>query len=751
MITRAFLFIRTLYLNTQGTIRVYHCSSSSSTTSRGYSSTRSYRLQGLSSLSHSSPSPAIVIRKHYRAPLTPTLLHKKRENLPRQSSVASWTSIFLVAPQIMFSSLVNMELIITGLLIGVIFYAIYLCLNERLRYFENLNLPYVPGIPFFGSMASTVFHINHISETIKNIYKYNSEAKYIGVFNFMRPVIVLRDPDIIKGGPEGFLSRSLPDTGGDFEEPRALHCKSWTSKEIKEKFKLILEYGRNFVNYLSDLPEEARKTIDTKSMFEKLTNDILGICVYDITEDSFKNPINEPFVFGQKATTSGGDKTMKLFIIRSFPNLMKWFNILRLFSNRVKRFFNCIVNTMIATQDERGASRPDIISLMRDAQIKKGKNLKSQKMPEIVTYSLSRGSFDATSTQMCIIVHELAINPDIQKRLQEEIDDVLKRNKGEITCEALERMQYLDAIFKESMRLHPQFTFNGRLCTKAFELPPALDDSKPFVVQPGMSLWIPAIAINRDPKYNSDADKFIPDRSSRSAQHVYHECIFFVFSYPSFDLDAHANIASCSAGEPLRCLGLRNHDDQHRHLRLKNTESSRSDPPLLVVAKQPVAPSSTPQEIGRGSLPPSPERNIRDEQADQDSLAIEQQDEPHRPREPLPQQQQPDQLEPLQQQQQPPVQVDQINPLPLEMANQLPPALNSWEAFTQALMAHRPSLPEYNGLDHENPTSYLTKCDEYCTALQIPDEQKLSVLEKGLKGSAEKWWQCYKIYGPNIR
>ncbi|CAB0040714.1 unnamed protein product [Trichogramma brassicae] len=154
--------------------------------------------------------------------------------------------------------------------------------------------------------------------------------------------------------------------------------------------------------------------------------------------------------------------------------------------------------------------------------------------------------------------------------------------------------------------------------------------------------------------------------------------------------------------------------------RLKNTESSRSDPPLLVVAKQPVAPTSTPQEIGRGSLPPSPERNIRDEQADQDSLAIEQQDEPHRSREPLPQQQQPDQLEPLQQQQQqqqqqPPVQVDQINPLPLEMANQLPPALNSWEAFTQALMAHRPSLPEYNGLDHENPTSYLTKSSDSST------------------------------------
>ncbi|CAB0034230.1 unnamed protein product [Trichogramma brassicae] len=82
---------------------------------------------------------------------------------------------------------------------------------------------------------------------------------------------------------------------------------------------------------------------------------------------------------------------------------------------------------------------------------------------------------------------------------------------------------------------------------------------------------------------------------------------------------------------------------------------------------------------------------------------------------------------------------EQINSLHLEMANQVPPALKNWEAFTQALMAHRPSLSEYKG--------YLTKCDEYCTALQVPGEQELSVLEKELRGSAEKWWQCYKFMG----
>ncbi|CAB0041647.1 unnamed protein product [Trichogramma brassicae] len=50
----------------------------------------------------------------------------------------------------------------------------------------------------------------------------------------------------------------------------------------------------------------------------------------------------------------------------------------------------------------------------------------------------------------------------------------------------------------------------------------------------------------------------------------------------------------------------------------------------------------------------------------------------------------------------------------------------------------------WDGLDYEDPDRYLTKCQEYVTALQIPDANKVSVLEKGLKGAAEKWWLCYK-------
>lgn len=122
------------------------------------------------------------------------------------------------------------------------------------------------------------------------------------------------------------------------------------------------------------------------------------------------------------------------------------------------------------------------------------------------------GGFDTTSTQMCIIAHELTINSDIQERLQTEIDDVLIKTKGKPTYDAINSMPYLDAIFNESMRKHPQANIIDRLCTKAFELPPAVPGGKPFTVQPGMNIWIPVAAIHHDEKYHENPKKFDPDR-----------------------------------------------------------------------------------------------------------------------------------------------------------------------------------------------------------------------------------------------
>ena len=54
--------------------------------------------------------------------------------------------------------------------------------------------------------------------------------------------------------------------------------------------------------------------------------------------------------------------------------------------------------------------------------------------------------FDTTSTLLGFATHQLATHPDVQSRLQEEIDMTLNKDGGNLTYEAVHGMKYLDMV-----------------------------------------------------------------------------------------------------------------------------------------------------------------------------------------------------------------------------------------------------------------------------------------------------------------
>lgn len=101
----------------------------------------------------------------------------------------------------------------------------------------------------------------------------------------------------------------------------------------------------------------------------------------------------------------------------------------------------------------------------------------------------------------------------------------------------------------------------------------------------------------------------------------------------------------------------------------------------------------------------------------------------------------------------------QINARPVEPAQPViaadPPAMAQaqpnqpapfdWEAFRVALLGQAPVLPEYRGKDHEDPTRFLTKCEEYFVAARVSDSQKTAVVKKSLLEEAGTWAALYEI------
>jgi cytochrome P450 family 6 len=59
--------------------------------------------------------------------------------------------------------------------------------------------------------------------------------------------------------------------------------------------------------------------------------------------------------------------------------------------------------------------------------------------------------FEPSATAISFCLYELALNPDIQDRLRNEADTVLKKHGGSVTYEGIQEMNYLDKIISGTM------------------------------------------------------------------------------------------------------------------------------------------------------------------------------------------------------------------------------------------------------------------------------------------------------------
>ncbi|XP_024883454.1 cytochrome P450 9e2-like [Temnothorax curvispinosus] len=420
--------------------------------------------------------------------------------------------------------------ILLSLLAGVI--AVYYYFFKNLNFFEKYGIIHIPPLPIVGNMAPAFLHQLSLAELVQKIYHLNQDAKYVGFFDSMTPVVMIRDPELIKAiGVKNF--EMFPDRRGfgiideaidplfgknlfslrgeKWRVMRTLLSPAFTSSKMKAMFKLMSECAANFTDFLSTLPAD-KNVIEMKNCFTRYTNDVIATCAFGVRVDSMKNPNNEFYIYGKEATTFNTLRNIKFYFIRGMPGVTKMLGI-KLTSDHVSQFFKDLVRSTIHTRDTKNIVRPDMLQLMMETRGKKGpgKELTIEDMTA-QAFVFFFGGFDSVSTLMCFAAHEIAVNPDVQARLRNEVDEVLKTTSGELTYDTLNGMQYLDAVINEALRLWPVATFVDRICVEDFELPPALPGDKPFLLKKGMNVWFPAYGLHRDPKYFEKPDEFYPER-----------------------------------------------------------------------------------------------------------------------------------------------------------------------------------------------------------------------------------------------
>ena len=114
---------------------------------------------------------------------------------------------------------------------------------------------------------------------------------------------------------------------------------------------------------------------------------------------------------------------------------------------------------------------------------------------------LMQAGFDTTALTMSNALYELTLNPECQRRLQEELDEA---NIDDYSV--LQNLPYLDAVIHETLRMHSVLPALVKICTKDYKVP-----GTDVVIKPGDTIQINAIGIAYDPKYFANPETFDPE------------------------------------------------------------------------------------------------------------------------------------------------------------------------------------------------------------------------------------------------
>ncbi|KAK7799764.1 hypothetical protein U0070_022630, partial [Myodes glareolus] len=364
--------------------------------------------------------------------------------------------------------------------------------------FKKLGIPGPKPLPFLGSVLA--YRKGFWEFDIQCHKKY---GKMWGFYEGRNPILAITDPDMIKTvltfGPVGIMKKAISVAENEeWKRIRALLSPTFTSGKLKEMVPIIKQYA--------DI------------IFGAYSMDVITATSFGVNVDSLNNP-QDPFVEKIKKLLKF-DVFDPLFLSVStlsflsplalFPFLIPILEVLGfcLFPKDVINFFKTSVQRMKENRiQDKKKQRVDFLQLMINSQ---NSNIKESHKAlsdlEIVAQSVIFifAGYETTSSALSFALYLLATHPDVQKKLQDEIDAALP-NKAPPTYDALVQMEYLDMVINETLRLYPIAGRLERICKTDVEVNGVLIPQSTVVI-------VPTLVLHKDPKYWPEPEEFRPER-----------------------------------------------------------------------------------------------------------------------------------------------------------------------------------------------------------------------------------------------
>ncbi|XP_036233923.2 probable cytochrome P450 313a4 [Bactrocera oleae] len=437
------------------------------------------------------------------------------------------------------SALIGIEtLIITAIIL--LLYASWR-LQQKQKYYRNVTskLPTIGGIPFIGQ----VYHVIDVENLFHKVSAGFDTMKTLTgcVWLATTPYILTVDPEVIKHvttSPEllnkardlythfddGAISGIIVSPAKKWKTNRKAISPFLAHNNITGLFPYFNENAKNLMNKLTRLAGQGEQDIFTSIKECGLQLSLFTIMGIKVEEGSEKHKVI------LQAFNGFLDHMAKTIVLSSLglgflsrtPHYKRTLKYLReLVRSLIKE--NLAQNVESEAINNFEENKHSLINLALKAL---RKEVFTETDVEIESFTMIAASYETSvgAAYTCLVM--LAMHPEIQERVFQEIRSVFPDEITSVEYDDLKKLPYLDMFISEALRLVPPITYIGRQTVNdTHELCPGV------ILPKNTQIIIPIYELHRRKEiWGPDANRFNPENFSPENIEKRHPYSYMLFS-----------------------------------------------------------------------------------------------------------------------------------------------------------------------------------------------------------------------------
>ena len=172
-------------------------------------------------------------------------------------------------------------------------------------------------------------------------------------------------------------------------------------------------------------------------------------------------------------------------------------------ARRESEYMDSLVYRIIAERKNGAAApRKDLLGLLMAAMHDDGSQMTQRQLRD-ETMTLFTAGHETTALALAWTWYLLSENVPAEKRLHDELRDVLNGRPADVAD--LDKLPYLNAVIRESLRLYPPAFMTARTSVDVTNI-------GGYEIPSGTTLLASQWVVQRDPRFYDQPDKFLPER-----------------------------------------------------------------------------------------------------------------------------------------------------------------------------------------------------------------------------------------------